>query len=138
MLATSGGNISAIAVELGQRFPIFNACINNTRGRESRNSSNPSSVKKNTKKRKSNSNTQDALSGSTTKIGRHSKSVIYKDLVIIPNPDTKQVLSHSSKVKLEERELIIHEFHFNKGWSSLELQENIKKTQLPKTFHLRS
>ena len=54
-----------------------------------------------------------------------------KTKVIIPNPDTKQVPSHSNKVMLEERELIIHEFPFNKGWSPLELRENIEK-QLPK------
>ena len=122
MLATSGGNISAFAAELGQTFPTFNACINNTRVRESRNSSNRSSVEKNTKKRKSNNNSQNASSGSRTKIGQPSKSVIYKDLV---------VPSHFSEVKLEERELIIHEFPFNKGWSPLELRENIEK-QLPK------
>ncbi|CAB4020407.1 Hypothetical predicted protein [Paramuricea clavata] len=101
---------------------------NSSASRESHNSSSRSSVKKNSKKRKSNNiNTQDASSGSGTKIGRPSKSVIHKDLVIIPNPDTKQVPSHSNKVKLEERELIIHEFPFNKGWSPLELRENIEK-----------
>jgi ribosomal protein S27E len=116
----TGGSISAFAAELGQRFPTFNASINSR-----------SSVRKNHKKRKSNNNTPNASSGSGTKIGRPSKSVIHKDLVIIPNPDTKQVPSHSSKVKLEERELIIHEFPFNKGWTPLELRENVEK-QLPK------
>ncbi|CAB4037441.1 Hypothetical predicted protein, partial [Paramuricea clavata] len=72
MSTTSGGNISVFAAELGQRFPTFNACINNTRGRESHNSSSRSTVKKNSKKRKSNDNTQDASSGSGTKIGRPS------------------------------------------------------------------
>ncbi|CAB3976830.1 Hypothetical predicted protein [Paramuricea clavata] len=111
MSTTSGGNISTFSAELGHRFPTFNACINKTRGRESHNSSSRSSVIKNSKKRKPNNiNTQDA-----------------SDLVIIPNPDTKQVPSHSNKVKLEERELIIHEFPFNKGWSPLELRENIEK-----------
>ena len=112
MSTTSGGNISAFAAELAQRFPTFNACINNTRGRESH-SSGRSSVKKNSKKRKSNNNTQDASGGSGTKIGRPSKSVIHKVLVIIPNPDNKQVPSHSNRVNMQRssRALLCFENH---------------------------
>ena len=123
MSSTSGGNMSAFAAELGQRFPTFNA------GKVS--TILVAVLLKTPKKRKSINDTHDAGSRSGAKIGRPSKSVIHKDLVIIPNPDTKQVPSHSSKVKLEERGLIIHEFPFNKGWRPLELRENIEK-QLPK------
>ena len=60
------------------------------------------------------------------KNGRSSKTIVHKDLVIIPNPNTSQVPSHVSKVKLEERGLIIHQLPFNKDWTHLDLKRNIE------------
>ena len=79
---------SAIAAELGRRFPTFNA-----RG-----------GKTNTRKRSSSASNHETSSRSqSSKFGRPVKSIVHKDLVIIPNPSTNQVPSHANKVKLEER-----------------------------------
>ena len=105
--ALNGSNLptssSSIAAELGRRFPTFNA-----RGGTA-----------NRKRPSRSSMTREK------KYGRPSKTIVYKDLVIIPSPNTSQVPSHSSKVKLEERGLIIHEFPFNKEWTPLDLKRNI-------------
>ena len=51
---------------------------------------------------------------------------LHRDLVIIPNPSTNQVPSHATKVKLEERCIIIHEFPFDRRWTPLDLKRNIE------------
>ena len=51
--------------------------------------------------------------------------------MIIPNPNTKQGPSHVKKVKLEERDLIIHQFPFNEDKTCLDLKRNIE-SQLPR------
>ena len=98
--------------ELVRRFPSYNA-----RGAASR-------------KRPSTSSSTNSMSRG--KKNEHpNKTIIHKDLVIIPNPDTNQVPSHVSKVKLEERGLIIHQLLFNKDWTPLDLKRNIE-SQLPR------
>ena len=112
----SASGSSAIAAELGRRFPTFNA-----RGGRG-----------NSRKRSSSSLNHETSSRSqSSKFGRPVKSIVHKDLVIIPNPNTNQVPSHASKVKLEERGLIIHEFPFDRRWTPLDLKRNIE-SQLPK------
>ena len=102
----------SIAAELARRFPSYN-----TRGVTS------------SRKRPSTSDSSSFMARG--KNGRPSKTIVHKDLVIIPNPNTNQVPSHVSKVKLEERGLIIHQLPFNKDWTHLELQRNIE-SQLPR------
>ena len=97
ILSSSSGSIAA---ELARRFPSYNA-----RGATSR-------------KRPSTSSSTNSMSRGK-KNGRPNKTIIHKDLVIIPNPDTNQVPSHVSKVKLEERGLIIPHLPFNKDWTHL-------------------
>ena len=58
--------------------------------------------------------------------GHLSKTIFHKDLVIISNPNTKQLPSHINKVKLKERGLIIHQFLFNKEWTYIDLKRNIE------------
>ncbi|XP_028407831.1 uncharacterized protein LOC114530408 [Dendronephthya gigantea] len=120
---TNGGD--AIATELARRFPTYNS-----RGRRpSGNVVGRSRTRTLGRKRRSNS--REKPPESDAKSGRPAKSICHKDLVIIPNPYTKQVPSHSSKVKLEERGLIIHKFPFDRRWSPVELRENIER-QLPR------
>ena len=103
----------SIAAELAPGFPSYNA-----RGVTSR------------RKRPSSSNSSSFLPRGK-KNGRPSKTIVHKDLVIIPNPNTNQVPSNISKVKLEERGLIIHQLPFNKDWTHLDLKRNIE-SQLPR------
>lgn len=110
---SSEGN--AIAAELGRRFPTFNA-----RGGRGNTSS----------KKRSSSSSPMSREGSS-KFGRPIKHIVHKDLVVIPNPNTNQVPSHTSKVKLEERGLIIHEFPFDRRWTPLDLKRNIE-SHLPR------
>ena len=103
----------SIAAELSRRFPTFNA-----RGATA------------TRKRTSAGTFTSSMSRGNRN-GRPSKTIFHKDLVIIPNPNTKQVPSHVNKVKLEERGLIVHQFPFNKDWTYLDLKRNIE-SQLPR------
>ena len=103
----------SIAAELARLFPSYNA-----RGVTS------------SRKRPSTNNSSSSLARGK-KNGRPSKTIVHKDLVIIPNPNTNQVPSHVNKVKLEERGLIIHQLPFNKDWTHLDLKRNIE-CQLPR------
>ena len=112
----SASGSCVIAVELGRRFPTFNA-----RGGRGNN-----------RKRSSSSlNHKTSSRSQSSKFGRPMKSILHKDLVIIPNPNTNQVPSHASKVKLEERGFIIHEFPFDSRWTPLDPKRNIE-SQLPR------
>ena len=72
----------SIAAELSRRFPTFNA-----RGATA------------TRKRTSAGTFTSSMSRGNRN-GCPSKTIFHKDLVIIPNPNTKQVPSHVNKVKL--------------------------------------
>ena len=59
--------------------------------------------------------------------GRPKKLLCTKILVVIPGPDIEKVPTHSSRVKLEERELVCHEFPFDKEWDEATLKNEILK-----------
>ena len=48
--------------------------------------------------------------------GRPTKNLVYKDLVVLPSPKIDKVPTHTTRVHLEERELVCHEFPFDKSW----------------------
>lgn len=80
------------------------------------------------RRRKTNPTTTSARS----KRGRPvTKALVYRDLVIIPNPDISRVPTHSSRVDLEERGLIVSEFPFDRAWDALTVIKKIEE-QLPK------
>ncbi|XP_028413816.1 uncharacterized protein LOC114536664 [Dendronephthya gigantea] len=66
--------------------------------------------------------------------GRPKKMIIYKDLVLLPSPDVEKVPTHNSRVKLEERQLVCHEFPFNKDWDEMTLKREIMK-QFPQVIN---
>ena len=47
--------------------------------------------------------------------GRPSKTLVYKDLVLIPSPNINKVPTHTARLQLEEREIVCHEFSFDKS-----------------------
>lgn len=57
--------------------------------------------------------------------GRPSKTLVYKDLVLIPSPKINKVPTHRSRLQLEERELVCHEFPFDKSWDANSLKAAI-------------
>ena len=63
----------------------------------------------------------------TSTPGRPKKTIVYKDLVILPGPDIDKVPTHNSRVKLEERQLVCHEFPFKKEWDEATLKNEIFK-----------
>ena len=67
--------------------------------------------------------------------GRPKKMIVHKDLVVIPGPDFEKVPTHNSRVKLEERQLVCHEFPFNKEWNEASLKNEIFK-QFPQLISL--
>ena len=63
--------------------------------------------------------------------GRTKKVIVHKDLVVIPSPDTETVPTHATRVTVEERQLVCHEFPFNKEWTEEIIKEKIL-AQFPK------
>ncbi|XP_022781701.1 uncharacterized protein LOC111322788 [Stylophora pistillata] len=57
--------------------------------------------------------------------GRPSKTLVYKDLVLIPSPKINKVPTHTTRLQLEERELVCHEFPFDKSWDAHSLKAAI-------------
>ena len=57
--------------------------------------------------------------------GRPSKALVYKDLVLIPSPKINKVPTHTTRLQLEERELVCHEFPFDKSWGANSLKAAI-------------
>ncbi|XP_068692772.1 uncharacterized protein [Montipora foliosa] len=57
--------------------------------------------------------------------GRPTKNLVYKDLVVLPSPKIDKVLTHTTRVHLEERELVYHELPFDKSWDANALKAAI-------------
>ena len=57
--------------------------------------------------------------------GRPSKTLVYKDLVLIPSPKISKVPTHTTRLQLEGRELVCHEFPFGKSWDANSLKTAI-------------
>ncbi|XP_020612138.1 uncharacterized protein LOC110050553 [Orbicella faveolata] len=57
--------------------------------------------------------------------GRPSKTLVYKDLVLIRSPKINKVPTHTTRLQLEERELVYHEFPFDKSWDANSLKAAI-------------
>ena len=57
--------------------------------------------------------------------GRPPKTLVYKDLVLIPSPKINKVPTHTTRLQLEERELVCHEFPFDKSWDAHSLKAAI-------------
>ena len=66
----------------------------------------------------------------TGKGGRPKKIIIHRDLVLLPDPGLDKVPTHAKRVALEERQLVCHEFPFNKDWDAGTLKNAIS-TQIP-------
>ena len=57
--------------------------------------------------------------------GRPSKTFVYKDLILIPSPKINKVPTHTTRLQLEERELVCHKFPFDKSWDANSLKTAI-------------
>ena len=57
--------------------------------------------------------------------GRPSKTLVYKDLVLISSPKISKVPTHTTRLQLEERELFCLEFPFEKSWDAKSLKTAI-------------
>jgi hypothetical protein len=77
-----------------------------------------------------------AASGDSGKRGRPcSASIVHRELVIIPHPDTKKVPTHAACVALEKNKLVVSGFPFDRSWDAVALKSNIRK-QLPGEYML--
>ena len=66
-----------------------------------------------------------------SKRGRPATSnIVYRDLVIIPDPGTKKVPTHNARMALEKNKLIVSGFPFDRSWDAVTLKSNIRQ-QLP-------
>ena len=116
------------------RFPTLRANQSSSHSYHQRSRSTDSlNVSSSRRKRRA----QSSLPQPTWKRGKpgrpQTKTIIYKDLVIIPNPDTTRVPTHANRVDLETKGLIVSEFLFDKSWDASTLKEKVRE-QLPQTY----
>ena len=55
--------------------------------------------------------------------GHPCKTFVYMDLVLIPSPKISKVPTHTTRLQLEERQLVCHEFPFGKSWDANSLKK---------------
>ena len=103
--STSPASSSAIQARLATLFPT----VGSNRASRKSTSRRPARSKQNIKSTK----------------GRPSKALVYKDLVLIPSPKINKVPTHTTRLQLEERELVCHEFPFDKSWDANSLKAAI-------------
>ena len=56
-----------------------------------------------------------------------STSIVHRDIVIIPDPDTKKVPTHAAPVSLEKNKLVLSSYPFDRSWDAATLKSNIRK-----------
>ena len=54
-------------------------------------------------------------------------NVVYKDLILLPEPDTKTVPTHRSRITLENDGFVVHEFPIDKSWQEEEFKAEVRK-----------
>ena len=75
--------------------------------------------------------TQNKSTGVLGKRGRpRASTIVYRDLVIIPDPETKKVPTHAARLALEKNKLIVSGFPFDRSWDGVTLKTSIRE-QLP-------
>ena len=65
------------------------------------------------------------LVGKTLVEDQQSQTLVYKDLILIPSPKISKVPTHTTRLQLEERDLLCHEFPFGKSWDANSLKTAI-------------
>jgi len=135
--STNAGNPdrqTTIRSELSRRFPSYRpAGLLPTASSSSddvpNNGRQPSSGKRRGPRSRTSSKT--TYKASSTKRGRPAASnIVYRDLVMVPDPATKKVPTHSARVALEKNKLIVSGFPFDRSWDATSFKSNIRK-QLP-------
>jgi hypothetical protein len=63
----------------------------------------------------------------TTAKQQRDKPPVFKDLVLIPNPNISTVPTHNTRIDFQRRGLVINEFAFQRKWDEKELKSNIEK-----------
>ena len=134
LASTNADSHTNIRSELSRRFPSYRpAGLLPTASSSSddvpNNGRQPSSGKKRGQRSRTSSKT--TSKACSTKRGRPAASnIVYRDLVIVPDPATKKVPTHSARVALEKNKLIVSGFPFDRSWDATSLKSNIRK-QLP-------
>ena len=54
-------------------------------------------------------------------------NVVYKDLILLPEPDTKTVPTHRSRITLENDGFVVHEFPIDKSLQEEEFKAEVRK-----------
>jgi len=54
-------------------------------------------------------------------------NVVYKDLILLPELDTKTVPSHRSRITLENDGFVVQEFPIDKSWQEEEFKAEVRK-----------
>ena len=75
------------------------------------------SLSDNTGKRKSDFKSQQGTRSKAPALAkRKTSNVVYKDLILLPEPDTKTVPTHRSRITLENDGFVVHEFPVDRSW----------------------
>ena len=58
---------------------------------------------------------------------KKTSNVVYKDLILLSEPDTKTVPTHQSRITLENDVFVVHEFPINKSWHEEDFKAEVRK-----------
>ena len=124
--STAGPSTTSICSELSSRFPSYRPSDSSNHSNGNSNVFNhvqqPVASRQNKKRRRNADSGKPGRPGST--------SIVHRDLVIIPNPDTKKVPTHAARVSLEKNKLVLSGYPFDRSWDAATLKSNIRK-QIP-------
>ena len=128
--STAGPSTTSICSELSSRFPSYrpSESSNHSNGNSTASAHVLSHVQRPVNSRQNKKRRRNADLGKRGRPG--STSIVHRDLVIIPNPDTKKVPTYAARVTLEKNKLVLSGYPFDRSWDAAMLKSNIRK-QIP-------
>ena len=124
---------TTIRSELSRRFPSYRPgrLLQSNSSTSASSSSNAASSSSNQGRRPFSNKKRGPPAKTTSKASKRGRpatsNIVYRDLVIIPDPGTKEVPTHNARVALEKNKLIVSGFPFDRSWDAVTLKSNIRK-----------
>ncbi|CAB3997568.1 Hypothetical predicted protein [Paramuricea clavata] len=114
---------NSVSMELSRRFPSLRMLAGPTSVSPATSSATSNSANRATFSRSSSTRSQASRKRKRT-VGKPS-NVIYKDLVLIPDPEEEQASTHTARVTLETDGKVIHGFPVDMEWDARSLRRKI-------------
>ena len=124
---TTAGMVGSIGTELTRRFPTL--ASRRPAGSIPYRASNPFSANVTCRVRQSTSTSNQPKAKRQRQAYKHNKEEkpIFEDIILIPDPSVTEVPTHSKRLALEVKKLIVHQYPISKSWDGTMLIEQVRK-----------